>query len=62
MLSFELMYLVFESNIDSQPDLFICESATLLTTNTASKLLCGLRGGTVIVLDMKWGRCKITIH
>lgn len=53
---------VFEGNIDGQLDLFICESAALLTTDTSSKLLCGLRGGTVIVMDIKWGRCKLTIH
>lgn len=54
------MCLAFEGDIDGQLDLFICESAALLTTNTASKLLCGLRGGTVIILDVKWERCKLT--
>lgn len=62
MSNFELMCPAYEGNIDGQLDLFICESAALLTTNAASKLLCGLRGGTVIVLDLKWGRCKLTIH
>lgn len=62
MSNFKLIYPAYEGNIDGQLDLFICESAALLTTNAALKLLCGLRGGTVIVLDLKWERCKLTIH
>lgn len=58
MLGLVLMCLVFEENIEGQLDLFICESAALLTANNASKLLCGLRGGTVIAFDVKWERCR----
>lgn len=36
----------------SQDDLWFCESAVVLSTDTAAKLLCGLRGGTVLVFDM----------
>lgn len=55
------MCVVFEGNIDGQLDLFICESAALLTANTTSTLLCGLRGGTVIALDVKWERCRFLV-
>jgi hypothetical protein len=36
----------------SQNDLTCCESAVMLSTCTAAKLLCGLRGGTVVVFDV----------
>lgn len=52
------MYSVFEGNTRGHLDLFICESAALLTANNTSKLLCGLRGGTVIALNVKWERCR----
>jgi hypothetical protein len=36
----------------SQNDLTCCESVVMLSTDTAAKLLCGLRGGTVIIFDV----------
>ena len=40
-------------------DLGLCESAVLISTNTAAKLLCGLRCGTVVVFDFTIsGSCK----
>ncbi|KAA8910552.1 mono-functional DNA-alkylating methyl methanesulfonate N-term-domain-containing protein [Sphaerosporella brunnea] len=36
----------------SQPGLTFCESAVMLSTDTASKLFCGLRGGTVVIFDV----------
>jgi hypothetical protein len=43
---------VMETPGPSQDDLWFCESAVVLSTDTAAKLLCGLRGGTVLVFDM----------
>lgn len=37
---------------ESQHDLNFCESAVMLATDSAAKLLCGLRGGTVVVFDV----------
>jgi len=36
---------------DDLHDLGLCESTVLISTNTAAKLLCGLRGGSVVVFD-----------
>ncbi|KAF8544951.1 mono-functional DNA-alkylating methyl methanesulfonate N-term-domain-containing protein, partial [Trichophaea hybrida] len=37
---------------ESQHDLNFCESAVMLYTDSAAKLLCGLRGGTVVVFNL----------
>jgi hypothetical protein len=43
----------------SQHDLTFCESAVMLSTDTAAKLLCGLRGGMVVIFDAAIvGSCK----
>ncbi|RPB10620.1 hypothetical protein P167DRAFT_490675 [Morchella conica CCBAS932] len=48
---------MYEGNTEGQLALFTCESVALLAANNSLTLLCGLRGGTVLALNVKWERC-----
>lgn len=56
-----LTNLVMGANDEGQRDLFICECAAVITTNGTARMLCGLRGGAVVVLNIQWEQCRFAL-
>ncbi|PWW76412.1 hypothetical protein C7212DRAFT_187232 [Tuber magnatum] len=47
---------MMSDSCQGEQDLFICECAVIIRANGTARMLCGLRGGTVVVMDIQWQR------
>jgi len=61
VLNHSLTRIVMSDSCQGEQDLFICECAVIIRANGTARMLCGLRGGTVVMMDIQWQQGKFAL-